>query len=97
GVYEQQEPWFAAILGIRGDAELDATVAGLHQGGRRRAEAILVPAARTLRMPLEAAAAMVSAQALFQVWQHLTGDIGYSTPAAAALVADFLDGALFGA
>jgi AcrR family transcriptional regulator len=96
-VYEQQAPWFAAILGVRGDPELDARVAELRRGGRRRAETLLRPAADAgmLRVPLESAAALISTQALFSVWQHLVDDLGYSTPLTVDLVTGFLDSALF--
>jgi AcrR family transcriptional regulator len=94
-VYDTESRRFDAILRMRGDPELDATIARLRAAARAHLSTILSAARAELRLPLPDAIAAAYLQTLYPVWQSYTSDLGMTTPEATAFVTRFLESALF--
>jgi AcrR family transcriptional regulator len=94
-VYEQESRRFDAILRLRGDPELEATIARLRAAARAHITHILAAAGDDLRIPLPDAVVVAYLHTPYPVWQTYTADLGMTTPEAIAFVTRFLDRVLF--
>lgn len=97
GTYAEYAPWFDVLLGPTSDPELQETGERLRSRGRMGAIALLTTAqdGGRLRVSLQEAQTLVSIHTLYGVWKHLSGDLGLSVDAAAAVVSGFLNRAIF--
>ncbi|MCL6647066.1 MAG: TetR/AcrR family transcriptional regulator [Chloroflexi bacterium] len=94
-VYEEEAPRFEAILSVRRNPELEATVGRLRAAARDHMTVLLEAARPQLRLPLTDAIALAYMQTLYPVWRSYRVDLGWSTAEAIAFVTRFLRETLF--